>query len=138
MFDRSTSVRRKSARRIGRGVDRAQPGAASAVGRAQPDGGRAQLASDAGRSGQSFAVGNRSVASKQLVEGNTWCKVLQHEEPGSHVGGNDARGQTDPDIVTEELERCQLAAQPPLGSSGLIPAGRDPFDDDGSRCGRSP
>lgn len=113
VFDRCAPEWGKSSRPVGRGVNRSQPASASVVGLGPPGGGRAQLTAGMGEGGQLFPVGHRSVASKQLVQGNAWREVFQDEEPGSRVGGNDARSEADPDIVAEEPERSQLSVQPP-------------------------
>ncbi|MFJ2744416.1 hypothetical protein ACIO3O_32735 [Streptomyces sp. NPDC087440] len=73
-------------------------------------GGGAQLAEGAGERGESVGVGGGPVAAEQPVQGGTGCEVLQDEDPGGRVGGEDARGDGETEVVGEEPERGLLGA----------------------------
>lgn len=118
---------------VHRSVNRSQLGPAGVVGLGPACGGRAQRTAGAGERGQSVAVRCHSVPSKQLVRSDAGSAVFQDEESGRRVGGDDARGKADPEILAEELERSQFGTQPPWCGTRIALPVRYPLDDDGAR-----
>ena len=47
----------------------------------------------------------QAVAADEVVQGDTGRKVFQDEEPGRYVGGDNARGKRESQIVGQELQR---------------------------------
>jgi hypothetical protein len=85
------------------------------IGLGVASGGCTQLAVGAGEDGQQLKVGSGAVAPNEVVQGDTGRKVFQNEEPGRYVGGDDARGKLESQIVGQELQRGQFGTQPPPG-----------------------
>ncbi|MFI0734431.1 hypothetical protein ACH4S9_36370 [Streptomyces sp. NPDC021225] len=133
VLDPPVAVRGEPPGPVGRGVDRPQPGPARVVVLGPPGGGRAQLTEGTGEGGQPVAVGRRSVAPQQPVQGGARREVFQDHEPGRRVGGDDARGEGDPDVVPEKPERGHLGTQPPPGVTPLDGSALGPLDDNGRR-----
>ncbi|MEU5107356.1 hypothetical protein AB0H07_34695 [Streptomyces sp. NPDC021354] len=118
VLDPPVAVRGEPPGSVGRGVDRPQPGPARVVVLGPPGGGRAQLTEGTGEGGQPVAVGRRSVAPQQPVQGGARREVFQDHEPGRRVGGDDARGEADPDVVPEKPERGHLRTSNPHPGHG--------------------
>ena len=74
-------------------------------------------------------MGRGAVAADEAVQGDTGRKVFQDEEPGRHVGGDNARGKRKSQIVGQELQRGQFGTQPPGLGARLGGAGPHPFHD---------
>jgi hypothetical protein len=57
----------------------------------------------AGEDGQQLEVGRGTVAADEVVQGDTGRKVFQDEEPGGYVGGDNARGKRESQVIGQEL-----------------------------------
>jgi hypothetical protein len=61
----------------------------------------------AGEDGQQLEVGCGAVTADEVVQGDTGRKVFQHEEPGRYVGGDNARGKRESQIVGQEPQHSR-------------------------------
>ena len=88
-----------------------------------------QLAAGAGEGRQQLEAGQGAVAADEAVQGDTGRKVFQDKEPGRYVGGDNAWGKRESQIVGQELQGGQFGPQPPGFGAGLGGAVPHPFHD---------
>lgn len=91
--------------RVARRGREPQGGAPRMIGTGPAGGSRTQLAAGAGKGGQQIEVDRGAVAADEMVQGDTGRKIFQNEEPGRYVGGDNARGQRESQIVGQEPQR---------------------------------